>query len=276
MNKFYFILSLVLAAVLTVSCRNVKRSSDNSADQEVVEAAKVVLADDVMAVIDELAARYAALSDFSIRNIFTDGLSEDDKLVKPEYLLEPSMAQYLMTRSQKVYALSTLIVELPIRRAYGMPVEPSEDAILQLAADVNYPIDFEDSENKPLSETVAEAYAKCKENNELDFFFQYCFSFVDASWFLLSQNPDAFFRNITEEQYANVLERFDVCMTAMTTLAEYDPETANFLSIFKSVSPDSINGKEDFYEYFGTLEAAKKSIVEMREVMETRHAKFLE
>ena len=48
----------------------------------------------------------------------------------------------MVTKSQKMNALAILMMERPIRMAYGMPIEEINEVIARFAAEVNYPVSF--------------------------------------------------------------------------------------------------------------------------------------
>ena len=217
-----------MVAAMTVSCKNNnKKAESNEADAEVVEAAKTILADDVMATIDELVQAYinADGGEIAYEEIIASSLTEEEKLIKPDYLLEASRANEMVTKSQKLNTLAILLVERPIRIAYGMPTEGTDEVIAHFIADVNSPVNLDGNKDLTLSEKLKKAYEFYKERGDVaDFWQSYGLASVTELGYLISKNTDAFFRNINEDQYAAFLKRVTAVANAVRFLSEYDPE----------------------------------------------------
>ena len=91
----------------SISCKNNKNAENNEATAEVVEAAKTILADDVLATIDEFVQTYVnEAGKIDVAAVISSSLTEEEKLIKPDYLLEAAQANELVTKSQKVNALA--------------------------------------------------------------------------------------------------------------------------------------------------------------------------
>ena len=275
MKKYYLFIALAMVAAMSVSCKSNKKAESNEANEEVVEAAKTVLADDVLATIDEIAKTYFDEAEkVEPAEIIAASLTDKDKLVKPDYLLDPNEANNLVTRSQKINALAILLMEYTIRNAYEMPVEEAKDAIARLTVDLNHPIAIEERDSMSVSEKIAESYRRCKESGELPYFWQFEFAVQNEFRYLISQNPDLFFNNITDEQIRTVSKRFLSCREAVRTLAEYDPEIKIVVDTYSKTStnlPDD-NARVEAY---GTVEAAKKTFAAKKEQYAIRRADML-
>ena len=267
MKKYYLFIALAMVAGMTVSCKNNKKAE---ADAEVVEAAKTILTDDVLATIDELAQSYINESgEFDVATIISSALTEEEKLIKPDYLLEASQANEMVTKSQKLNALAILMVERPVRIAYGMPTEDTDEVIARLVAEVNDPVNFDDEMNLPVSEKIKMAYAAHKERGDIADFWQFGFAAQIESGYLISRNLDVVFRNLNEEQFATLNERFITVKKAASILAEYDPE-------IKQVW-DSVNAGGEIGASFAqnTTEYAKNFFSENESIYAARRAALL-
>ena len=200
-------------------------------------------------------------------------LTEKEKLVKPDYLLDPSEVNNMVTRSQKISALGCLICERPIRLAYGMQLDATDEAIGMLMVDLNYTIPVKEIEDKPICEIVKEEYEEYKERGELPFFWQFNFSIVNDALFIISRNPDVFFRNITEVQYKSFENRYISCIKAVSELAKYDQEVA---IAYKAFEENMVNNNlEEAVKAFGSFDGAKQQITEAKETIAARRAALL-
>lgn len=272
MRKYYLFIALAMVAAMTVSCKNNNKKAKEAADAtaEVVEAAKTILADDVLATIDELAQSYINDGgELDFATIISSALTEEEKLIKPDYLLEASQANEMVTKSQKLNALAILMVERPVRIAYGMPTEDTDEVIARLVADVNDPVSFDDEMSLTPAEKIKMAYEAHKERGDIADFWQFGFAAQIESGYLISRNLDVVFRNLNEEQFATLNERFITVKNAASILAEYDPE-------IKQVW-DAVNagGKIGTHFLQNTKEYAKNFFTENASVYAARRANLL-
>ena len=275
MKKYYLFIALAMVAAMSVSCKNNnKNAKTNEAAEEIVEAAKVVLADDLLATLNEIGESLINDSNmFDVAGHIAEQLTEKDKLIKPDYLFDPSKVNSMVTRSQKISALGFLICERPIRIAYGMPLDAADEAIGRLMVDLNYTIPVKKIEDNPIYDIVKEEYEEYKERGELPFFWQFNFSIVNDALFLISRNPDYFFSNITEEQYRSFENRFISCLKAVNVLAKYDQEVAIAFKVFEENMVN--NNLEEEMKAFGSFDEAKQQITEAKEIIAARRSALL-
>lgn len=220
-----FIAFAMLAAFTMVSCNNKQKEPT----QEEVQEMKQALADTVLAQIDAWVDEYITTSEKGV-TIRGFELTEKEKQVKPDYLLDPAEANKFVTKTQKVNALAIYVVELGLRNVYDMPVEDAKAAIVKLAAEVNYPIDINKlGSNVPLSELIKSEYEKCRENGDLALFWQFENAIVYETHYNLANNSELFFSKITEKQWRNFCQRRSTRINAIKELAQYDEEMAALL-----------------------------------------------
>ena len=277
MKKYYLFIALAMVAAMTVSCKNNNKKAKEAAEatEEVVEAAKTILADDVLATLDEIAKPFIDdAGKVEAYRIIADNLTPEEKMVKPDYLMDPSEVDNMITKSQKVNALAVLVIERFIRQAYDMPVEESEAAIARLVADIDIP-NVNNGENQDLSiaKKAAENYRLFKERGDLPLFWQFQFALINESAFLISQNPDPFFRNLTEEQYATFNGRIISCYAAVEELAKYDEEVAASLKVFQDNM--TVSTQEEAEKVYSSLATAKQAIINSKDVIAARRAALL-
>ena len=272
MKKYCLFIALAMVAGMTVSCKNNKKAE---ADAEVVEVTKTILADDVLATIDELAKTYSNESNnFDVPEFITSYLSEEEKMIRPDYLLDPAKTSELITKSQKVAALAILCSEKPIRSAYGMPVEDSEEAIARLVAELNHPLSVDELKDLKPSEGIRRFYESSKESGELAYFWQLNSAFMTEFLFLIVNNPEPVLNNLTDEQWSLFKERYESCLQAVRVLAEYDEEIASVLSIMNETN--SVSNDEEASVAFATKESGIQKILEAKDKYIARRNALLE
>lgn len=239
---------MLATALLAVSCgnRNPKATvAETSADE--VAASVKVLTDSILTLIDDLALKYMQAdshADLNIAEIIAGSLTEEEKLVRPDYLLEADSVKILLTKSQKVNALAILLVERPLRLAYSLPTKDTDAEIMRLCAELNHPLDLEDEKDMPLPERIRRNYEICRENGDLDYFWQFCFACQNTTLYLISNNPEPFFRVVSEEQRMAYRQRMDACVDAACALAPYDEDIARAVEICRNNDTLFANKKE--------------------------------
>jgi len=227
-KSFILIALAMVAAISVVSCKCCSKKSQEPTQEE-IQLQKQALADSVLAEIDALVDQFAKESSNSYR-IRTFELTEEEKMVKPDYLLDPSEAKNFVTKSQKMNALAIYGIECTVRRLYDMPCEEVLEVLAKLAAEVNFPVDMDfQRSDAPVSEKVKKCYEAFKERGEIADFWQYHNAILVEKGYLVAQNPDLFFSRITEEQWQSKSAARKTWLKAIEKLAPYDPEMAQLL-----------------------------------------------
>ena len=132
------ILAIAFAAVILASCGGKKTDqpeaaqNEKSFEQEQIEAS-------IKMHIDSIAAEIGQLKQFPFVQEGGLTLTNEEKQVKPEYLLNPSVAEEAATLSEKYRILSALSVDKKIASLYEMPTDEYDKAIAKLTADINDP-----------------------------------------------------------------------------------------------------------------------------------------
>ena len=142
------IFAVAFAAFAFIACDGNKSANNpeqtdsvKSFEQEQVEAK-------IKVELDSLAAEVGKMKKVPFLQKDDNGiqLSEQEKQVKPDYLLNPSVADNAITLAQKYRVLSALSVDKAIAALYDMPVDEYDKAISKLAADLDDP-SFKDIED---------------------------------------------------------------------------------------------------------------------------------
>lgn len=247
------------AALLMTSCKGEEQKVPaQNAASEAVQEQKAALADSVVAKLEALAGKYIDAADSTPLFAFAK-LSNEEKMVKPDYLLDPAEASKFITKKQKVNGLAIYSVEYFVRKMFGMPVNEVKEAIAKLSIDVNHPIEVEATINwdDGLSkEKVKRIYDLCKERGELTYFWQYENAVVREIDFLLAKNPN-FFGKISEKEWQGHLAQWRAVKEALGALAEFDEEmrqAAELVNINKDMDDESFISK-----YFADIKTAAET-----------------
>jgi len=244
---------VAICCAMMVSCKNNK---SNDPTPEEIQAQKVALADSVLAEIDAFAEEYMLASKNTFR-IPSFELTEEEKMVKPDYLLEPSIASTLVTKSQKVNALAIFLTDVSVRKIYDMPLDETKEVIAKLAIELNHPFipDYEMLE----SEIIKKEYETCRERGDLAYFWQFQNAIVAEVGYVIAQNPELFFRKITEEQNQAFVKRTIEKNMAMRELAKYDEEMAGVLEIYNNTK--LVSSDEEKAIVYDSIESSKQYFI---------------
>jgi len=250
---------IALAAIcsaMMVSCKN-KQSEPTSED---IQAQKVALADSVLAKIDAIAEQYIINGDASdIMNLIT--LSDEEKMVKPDYLLDPSEVNNFITKSQQVNALGIYSMDYYILKIYDMPTDAMQEAITKLVAELNFP--FEQgflSQFSSASEMLREEYRLFKERGEICYFWQLIGASLSETEYIISHNPELFCKNLTNEANAAYNTQWEYYYETIEQLAPYDEGINTIYKLFVEWYGDETDIDVD--EGFETVESSIASIKE--------------
>lgn len=272
MKKYYVFIALALVAGMTVSCKNnAKKAAE--ATEEVADVVEIALSDEVMASIDGLAQKVTDENGIiNVASIISENLTEEEKLVKPDYLLEAEDVQNLVNRSQRIGALAILVIERPIRQAYEMPIEATDEAIVSLIVGLNHPISFEDRDLTP-AEKVKKTYEACKERGDVQYFWEFTMAVENELVYLIANNADKVYGAISEEQRSAAHSRYMAVVEAIKELAEYDEGIAAALQNWEASIP--VEKEEDLDAAFSSVESAKQTIVNGKDNLIARRNNML-
>jgi|GEM_PF-1803018 len=266
MRKPYIFIALAMVAAISVaSCKTNKKTIEPT--QEEVQEMKQALADSVLSQIDAFAEKYWTAYDksFSLKAI---ELSDKEKMVKPDFLLDPSVANNLVTKSQKTNALAMYVMDIAICKAYDMPYENRKEAAIKLATELNVPFDMEyTTSNEPASEIIKAIYNACKERGDVSLFWQFENAIVTEGIYILSQNPELFLSRITEEQWESWAVVKETRLAALKKLSKYDEEMAQLWELTEKNKP--VDYAEDNYSIDHMLEVAKQYYIANKERFST-------
>ncbi len=247
---------VAVCCAMIASCKNAKTTEPT---QEEIQQQKQALADSILTEIDALAEQFYDASSNSFR-VKTMELSDAEKLVKPDYLLDPAIASTFVTKNQKVNALGIYVTDRGVRKLYEMPCEEVDEVIAKLAAEVNFPVDLDFAMGYgPVSEKIKKIYELFKEQGSLSFFWQYYNAIYVEYDYLLAKNPELFFSKITDEQLQAYHTMLVSRMKAIEKLAQYDEEMAQLWEWRNKSRVNNSDEERDYY--FTSLELMKQFVV---------------
>ena len=258
------ILAIAFAAVILASCGGKKTDQPEAAqnekrlEQEQIEAS-------IKMHIDSIAAEIGQLKQFPFVQEGGLTLTNEEKQVKPEYLLNPSVAEEAATLSEKYRILSALSVDKKIASLYEMPTDEYDKAIAKLTADINDPSFKVIEDANSLFETTSALYDAMNENGRINYFWQLASAALVEQLYAINQNADKFLTAFDDKAASNVTFRIVLILDAVNRLAEYDPEikpvkeAISSLEVLNATTVDEL--KAQLAEAKDKIDAARSALI---------------
>lgn len=262
MKKITFF-AVVIAAMAFTACGGNKSAQTTEETDSLKAFEQAQIEEKIKLELDSLAAEVGRLKNLPIVQSGENGvqLTAEEKKVKPDYLLAPSLSEDATTLAEKYRVLSALSVDKSIARLYEMPTEEYEAAITKLAADINDPSFKVLDDTSTIFETGQKLYDAMNENGRINYFWQIVASSLVEEIYVISQNTEKFITAFDDDSAANVTFRIVLLSDAVSRLSQYDPEfepvtkAVGALSPLNAISVDQLKAQ---------LEEAKEKIAESR------------
>jgi len=228
MKKF----ALVLLAVTLVALPSCKNRNKEAQETEYKENAEQLITADLKLNAQNLMESAKKLKVVPFVSTTPDGkviLSDKEKLVKPDYLLDPASTNNLVTLSQKYRAISMLAADLAIANLYEMPKVDYQEAIQRLLVDINdepmktfasYDWDFIRNDPQPISDLVDGEYAQ---DRAVFFWDGMAASFVEQLY-IVTRDIDKFMPMFTDEVASELTFNFVCVHEGLVQCIELYPE----------------------------------------------------
>lgn len=259
------ILAVAFAAIVFAACGGQKSGQNTdgadslkSFEQEQIEAS-------IKMHFDSLASELGKLKQLPVVDKNgTIELTEQEKQVKPDYLLDPSIAENATTLAEKYRALSALEVDKEIAKMYDLNTDDYDKAITKLVADINDPSFKAVKDNASIYETTEELYKAMNENGRINYFWQLVATSLVEQLYATSQNSEKFVAAFNDDAAANVTFRIILIQDAIDRLTEYDPELA---PVAEAIKPLTVLNATTVDELKTQLEEAKEQIAKTRKAL---------
>lgn len=191
-------------------------------------------------------------------------LTKEELQVKPDYLLDPAIAENATTLADKYRLLSALDIDRRTAALYEMPTEEYDKAITKLAADINDPSFKSLDDDASVAETSQKLYDAMNNNGRINYFWQLAAASLVEQIYLANQNSEKFLSTFTDEAAANTTFRVVLILDALKRLAEYDTEIK---AINDAVAPLEVLNATTVAELKAQLVEAKDKINAARQAL---------
>lgn len=265
MKKFTLAIAAI-AAMLLASCggQNAQQSTEEAVEDSASAAISFEQSQIKEAIKVHIDSIAAAMNGKSFNNVFDNAkkgkiaLTEDEKKVKPDYLLNPDEAKDLATYSQKYAALPVLMLDREIAKLYDMDVTEYDNVIAKLTSEINDPA------FKAMSETDGTLIAKhqalydgMEEEGRINFYWILSSAGVVENLYVMSQNVDKFLAGYTDAEVEDITFRLVCILDALDRLSVYDPQIPG---IAEALEPLKVLNAVTVDEFKTQLTTAKADI----------------
>ena len=260
------IFAVALAAVAFAACtgnktQNVQDDKDSvkSFEQEQIE-------ENIKVQIDSLASEFGKLKPLPILKDQNGSvvLSDEEKQVKPDYLLSPSAAENAVTLAEKYRTLSALSLDKQIASAYDMPTDEYDEALAKLSADINDPSFKVLDDVSSAFDASSKLYNAMEENGRINYFWQMAAAALVEQLYVTTQNTDKFISAFDDSSAENVTFRIILLQDAIERLAVYDPELQ---PISDAIEPLKVLNAITVDQFKSQLEECKDQISASRKTL---------
>ena len=228
------VLALAIAMICLPSCKNNKKTTTDTTAAELAskeQIAEATLSVDVQNLM-ESAKKIKAAPFVSASKDGRINLTAKEKMVKPDYLLNPAAASKLVTLSQKYRYTSMLATDLVIANLYEMNTNDIREAIAKLLVDIN-DNGFTDFANTPWEDLegasdamkflVEEEYEAGRET----YYWEAVAASLVEQIYIVTRNIDKFMPMFTDEAAADVTYNFVCVHDGLTSLVQQNEEMAS-------------------------------------------------
>ena len=259
------ILAVAFAAIAFAACGNKTANNTESADSVVKSFEQEQIEASIKMHVDSLASEVGKLKQLPFLQADNEGsfkLTKEEKQVKPDYLLDPSVAENATTLAEKYRIMAALEVDKNIAKLYEMSIDDYEKALTKLGADINDP-SFKVLENTSPAETPQVLYDSMNENSRINYFWQIAAASLIEQIYCASKNSDKF-AAFDDDAAANTTFRVVLILDALNRLAEYDPDikpVAEALATLDTLNATTVAElKSQLAEAKEQIDAARKAI----------------
>lgn len=263
-----------MVAMATASCggQSAKTADDaevTAAEESVMEFNQAQLEAAIKVQMDSLAKLVDAKKYNAILSEVNNGtakLTADELKVKPDYLLNPSVANDATTFSAKYIALGMLRVDRYFANLYEMDCTEYDAAIQKLLSEVNDPaIKKSIDEGTDMISASQALYDGMEKEGRINFYWELSAAAVIENLYVMSQNVDRFTVGLTDDQVDRMTFHLVCILDALDGLSVYDPQIpgiAEALSPLKALNATSVaEFKKQLGEMKDQIKASREGLL---------------
>lgn len=263
MGKRFVSVLLVLAVLVLTGCRN-RKPAEKPFEQVQLEAHIQMQIDSLaaMAITKDVSHVFVGMQDGSF--VLNDAASQ----TKPDYLIDPSTVSLLTRLDQKYRAMSMLVCDINVARAFGMDAEPMKEAQIKLLSDINDPSLRQLSESGNTTDVkgeMAKLYEMEKANGRLAFFWDMNAAMAIETLYNVHRYSDRFLPLFTDQDASDATLRLFLIIQSVHALSDYYPgmkELYNAIRPLETLNAMDVTELRDQLEQLGPeLENARAALL---------------
>ncbi len=258
------IFAVAIAAMAFTACGGNKGTQNAEQTETETSFEQSQVEEKIKMELDSLAEALGKLDKLPIIQEGEQGiqLTDEEKQVKPEYLLAATVAENATTLAEKYRMVSALGVDKRIAAMYDLPTDEYETALGKLLADINDPSFKNIEKNDNIFETSKELYAAMEQNGRINYYWQLVAASLVEEIYVMTQNTEKFITVFNDQSASEVTYRIVLLTDAATRLAEYDAE---FEPVAKAIEPLIEINAISVEQLKGQLEAIKDQVAAARQ-----------
>ena len=269
------VIFLSLAVLLMPSCKNQnKKAESQNKETPELNTKEDIVAEELKVDLENLMESAKKMKPIPLATAEKDGkisLTKKEKMVKPDYLIDPAAASDLVTLSQKYRAVAMLGTDLTVANLYEMPATDYKNAIAKLLVDINDPaLDIfaqtpwtsMDDVAAAMTSLVEDEYAAERPN----FFWESAAASMIEQLFVVTRDIDKFMPMFDDQSAADVTFNFICVHEGIKSMVELYPEMESLnavlepLYVINAISVDQL--KEQLTSLKGDIEAARATLLQ--------------
>jgi len=265
-------ISVILLAAAIVALPSCKNANNKKSEQKEAETKEISQAEQM--VTEELKINFQNLVEstkemravpFIYKSEGAIKLSDKEKMVKPDYLVDPAIANDLVTLSQKYRAVAMLSIDKVVAKMYDMPTDEIEAALSKIVLEVNDPALKEFSEKIQANQGAGDTMSKfCDDEiqaGRANFFWECAAAGLVEQIYVCTQNLEKFMPMFNDQAAADVTYNFVCVHDGLTKMIEFYPEMESLnaallpLYVINAISVDQL--KSQLTELKGEIEVVR-------------------
>lgn len=257
MKKIAFVFATAALALAACTGNKSQASAEEASVKEITEKTESFEEQQIKAgmsvQLDSLTACWLRLGKSPIEvnaEKKTVTLSEDQKKIKPDYLINPAdIMDKLESLSLKYRAMVVMGVDKNISDIYELADAYSEP-ITKLAADINDPaVKYYLEHGSDAAENVQEIYRLEEEGGRANYFWESAASGLIEQLYVMTKNQEMFLAVFTDKDAEDITYRVSILVDAYKDLSEYNLELRKLyhvlrtLEVLNAITVDELRGQ---------------------------------
>lgn len=267
------VIALAALVLLAPSCKNQNKKTAQEAEPVDLSSQEAILKADLQVNLENLMESAKKMKPLPFVSASKEGkitLSNKEKAVKPDFLLNGAVVNDLVTLSQKYRACAMLGADLVVANLYEMPATDIKDGIAKALVDISDPA-LEIFAATPWGSTedaslALEALLKDEyEADRANFFWESAAASMVEQLYIVTRDIDKFMPMFDDESAADVTFNFICVHEGIMSLMDVYPELQSLntvmepLYVINAISAEQL--KEQLTTLKGSIEGAREALL---------------